>query len=407
MPGVLTIEAIAQCGAVAVLADEANTRQDPLLRRDRRLPLQAGRGAGRRARARVRVPPRARADREGPGPRERRRRRRRRGHADRLRREQGQCTDDRRRAQRHPRLDHRPRRLRARARGDERRARRSSSTPRTSGSWSAPASASGGSRRTSEALSDLSLPAARQALEQAGIDRRGHRPADRRDRDARHGVPLDRARSSPTSSAPTDAAAYDLSAGCTGFMYAVAQALRDARRRASRSARSSSAATSSRASSTGATARRSSSSATARARSCSSRSDEPGFLGVRARRRRRRRRAPLAAGQRLAHCSRIRDEFVKMNGREVFKFATRILVQSAEAVLATVRSKTIDDVDVYVPHQANVRIIDHATRKLGIPSDKCGGQCRPVRQHVLGLDPARAGGCAAPTGGFSLASSYS
>ena len=31
---------------------------------------------------------------------------------------------------------------------------------------------------------------------------------------------------------------------------------------------------------------------------------------------------------------------------------------------------TIDDVDVYVPHQANVRIIEHATRKLGIPEER-------------------------------------
>jgi 3-oxoacyl-[acyl-carrier-protein] synthase-3 len=30
----------------------------------------------------------------------------------------------------------------------------------------------------------------------------------------------------------------------------------------------------------------------------------------------------------------------------------------------------VEDVDVYVPHQANVRIIDHATKKLGIPSDR-------------------------------------
>jgi 3-oxoacyl-[acyl-carrier-protein] synthase-3 len=30
----------------------------------------------------------------------------------------------------------------------------------------------------------------------------------------------------------------------------------------------------------------------------------------------------------------------------------------------------LQDVDVYVPHQANVRIIDHATKKLGIPSDR-------------------------------------
>ena len=63
------------------------------------------------------------------------------------------------------------------------------------------------------------------------------------------------------------------------------------------------------------------------------------------------------------------DKFVKMNGREVFKFATRILVQSAEAVLDRYGA-SVQDVDVYVPHQANVRIIDHATKKLGIPSDR-------------------------------------
>jgi 3-oxoacyl-[acyl-carrier-protein] synthase-3 len=30
----------------------------------------------------------------------------------------------------------------------------------------------------------------------------------------------------------------------------------------------------------------------------------------------------------------------------------------------------VEDVDVYVPHQANVRIIEHATKKLGIPSER-------------------------------------
>jgi 3-oxoacyl-[acyl-carrier-protein] synthase-3 len=63
------------------------------------------------------------------------------------------------------------------------------------------------------------------------------------------------------------------------------------------------------------------------------------------------------------------DSFVKMNGREVFKFATRVMVSSAEKVLAEC-GKTVDDVDVYVPHQANKRIIDHAARKLGIPDEK-------------------------------------
>jgi 3-oxoacyl-[acyl-carrier-protein] synthase-3 len=63
------------------------------------------------------------------------------------------------------------------------------------------------------------------------------------------------------------------------------------------------------------------------------------------------------------------DAFVKMNGREVFKFATRVLVYSARQVLAEC-GKTVDDVDVYIPHQANKRIIDYAAGKLGIPSER-------------------------------------
>jgi 3-oxoacyl-[acyl-carrier-protein] synthase-3 len=63
------------------------------------------------------------------------------------------------------------------------------------------------------------------------------------------------------------------------------------------------------------------------------------------------------------------EHFVRMNGREVFKFATRVLVTSAEKVLETC-GMTVDDIDVYVPHQANVRIIDHAARRLGIPSER-------------------------------------
>jgi 3-oxoacyl-[acyl-carrier-protein] synthase-3 len=60
------------------------------------------------------------------------------------------------------------------------------------------------------------------------------------------------------------------------------------------------------------------------------------------------------------------DRLVKMNGREVFKFATRVMVSSAEAIL----DECGRTVDVYVPHQANKRIIDHAARKLGIPAEK-------------------------------------
>jgi 3-oxoacyl-[acyl-carrier-protein] synthase-3 len=64
-----------------------------------------------------------------------------------------------------------------------------------------------------------------------------------------------------------------------------------------------------------------------------------------------------------------RMHFAKMNGREVFKFATRVLVSSAAKVLEEC-GRDVSEVDVYVPHQANVRIIDHASRKLGIPDEK-------------------------------------
>ena len=64
-----------------------------------------------------------------------------------------------------------------------------------------------------------------------------------------------------------------------------------------------------------------------------------------------------------------REHYVKMNGREVYKFATRVLVSSAEAVLETA-GKDVGDVDLYVPHQANVRIIEHAARKLKIESER-------------------------------------
>ena len=61
--------------------------------------------------------------------------------------------------------------------------------------------------------------------------------------------------------------------------------------------------------------------------------------------------------------------FLQMNGREVFKFATRVLVSSAEKALDAA-GLTVEDVDLYVPHQANVRIIDHAVRRLGFPEEK-------------------------------------
>jgi 3-oxoacyl-[acyl-carrier-protein] synthase-3 len=61
--------------------------------------------------------------------------------------------------------------------------------------------------------------------------------------------------------------------------------------------------------------------------------------------------------------------WVEMNGRVVFRVATRLMVSSAEQLLAEVGA-TVDDVDLYVAHQANQRIIDHAAKHLGLPPEK-------------------------------------
>ncbi len=223
-----------------------------------------------------------------------------------------------------------------------------------------------------EALSDLCLPASRQALEDAGLE----------------GSDIDLiivATVTPDMAFPStgalladqlgasDAAAYDLSAGCTGFMYALAQAYGML---------------------AGGLAQRAlvvGGDVLSKLMDWTDRSTtvlfgdgagavvlervgDGGFLGFEL-------GADGSGGPQLylpAGGSRLptsaetvaeRQHFVQMNGREVFKFATRVLVSSAEAVLDTC-GRTIDDVDVYVPHQANVRIIEHARKKLGIPEEK-------------------------------------
>ena len=60
---------------------------------------------------------------------------------------------------------------------------------------------------------------------------------------------------------------------------------------------------------------------------------------------------------------------LRMEGREVFKHAVGMISDVVEDVLAKT-GKTTADLDWFVPHQANKRIIDGAGRKLGIPEDK-------------------------------------
>lgn len=63
------------------------------------------------------------------------------------------------------------------------------------------------------------------------------------------------------------------------------------------------------------------------------------------------------------------DLCIQMAGREVFRFATRIMVESATRLLQEA-GLTTDDVDLLVAHQANKRILQHAAEKLEIPPDK-------------------------------------
>jgi 3-oxoacyl-[acyl-carrier-protein] synthase III len=217
-----------------------------------------------------------------------------------------------------------------------------------------------------EAMSDLSLPAARTALEMAGV--RGQ------DVDVIIVATVTPDMAFPATAAlladelgSVDAAAYDLSAGCTGFMYAIAQAYGIL---------------------AGGLAERAlvvGGDILTRILDWSDRStlvlfgdgagavvlervESGGFLGFEL-------GADGGGGKELllpGSGSRISENgshYLTMNGREVFKFATRVMVSSAEAVLE-VCEQSVEDIDVYVPHQANVRIIDHAARKLGIPEEK-------------------------------------
>ena len=61
--------------------------------------------------------------------------------------------------------------------------------------------------------------------------------------------------------------------------------------------------------------------------------------------------------------------FLEMNGREVFKFAARVMEDSTTRVVEACGLE-LGDVDWIVPHQANSRIIDHAVKKLGLRRDR-------------------------------------
>jgi 3-oxoacyl-[acyl-carrier-protein] synthase III len=63
------------------------------------------------------------------------------------------------------------------------------------------------------------------------------------------------------------------------------------------------------------------------------------------------------------------QHYLQMNGREVYKFAVRCIPKAIEEAVQRAHLN-IDDVDVFIPHQANIRIIDAAAGRLGQPREK-------------------------------------
>jgi 3-oxoacyl-[acyl-carrier-protein] synthase-3 len=64
-----------------------------------------------------------------------------------------------------------------------------------------------------------------------------------------------------------------------------------------------------------------------------------------------------------------KDEYIVMNGREVFKFAVRQMGESSVRVLEKA-GLTKEDVDFLIPHQANIRIVEAARQRLELPEEK-------------------------------------
>jgi 3-oxoacyl-[acyl-carrier-protein] synthase III len=224
----------------------------------------------------------------------------------------------------------------------------------------------------SQAASDLALPAARQALEAARLE-----AADLELVVVATVTPdmFFPSTGSLLASAlgADDAAAYDLSAGCTGFMYAIAQAYGALAGGLTQNALVVGSETLSKivnwhdrstcvlfGDGAGAVV--------------IERVPEGGFLGFElgSDGEGGKDLAVPAGGSRRPPTEQTVQQdlhFLQMNGREVYKFATRVLVSSAEKLLEEC-GLTVDDIDLYIPHQANKRIIDHAARNLGIPEEK-------------------------------------
>lgn len=80
----------------------------------------------------------------------------------------------------------------------------------------------------------------------------------------------------------------------------------------------------------------------------------------------------LGDPEQLAHLNGVSEmprPYMKMNGSEVFRFAVRIMGDAAAEAIEQA-GLTYQDIDALVPHQANMRIIDAAARRIALPREK-------------------------------------
>lgn len=80
---------------------------------------------------------------------------------------------------------------------------------------------------------------------------------------------------------------------------------------------------------------------------------------------------PAGGSRRPAAAETVQERlhYIQMNGSEVFKFAVRILGEAADRVLAQCGLER-QDIDLLIPHQANIRIVEAASKRLGLGPDK-------------------------------------
>lgn len=69
------------------------------------------------------------------------------------------------------------------------------------------------------------------------------------------------------------------------------------------------------------------------------------------------------------HLYQDKNEYLEMNGREVFKFAVKQMPESSVKVIEKIGCEK-EDVDYLIPHQANIRIMEAARKRLGISEDR-------------------------------------